>query len=123
MNNYVEFLEINDWEGESWSFFIPLEGNEHQLDLLETYLVDQENVKFDFPYSLGGIPIPEFEVDILVKHSDVGYMPRYNKLSGKLDANSLLEQLEQFELGDMMKFPLYKGGIKSFMKEDTNEQY
>lgn len=85
MTTYLKFTEENDWEGETWHFYLPIEGNETALATLRAYL-DQEKSKgqYDFPYTLGTEPITEAEVDAFVKHSDSGYMMEHNKIVGFL---------------------------------------
>ena len=79
---YVMFTENNDWEGESWDFFIQYDGNEEELkalydnihlhDLSETYELNLSKI------------IPEYEVDFVLKYAKDGYMMSHNKISGKL---------------------------------------
>lgn len=97
---FYAFKEVNDWEGESWYFYVPLtiKEKEHLEDLLE-------RIGPDSPYTLEG-DISEEEIDVLVKNTNEGYMPEDNKCSGaKVDILSLT--YEDFEEDDFF----YKGQI------------
>lgn len=98
---FVKFTEHNDWEGESWSFFIPTNGNEEAIEDLRKCLAHMDDFELDEDET------DEDEVDLLVKNSDTGYMDEYQKLSGEL----VLGDLVGSELADA----LYKGGIRNLM--------
>lgn len=108
MTDYVKFTEKNDWEGETWHFYIPTEGNEDELTGLKEILNEVETGT----YELDLTPIPDAEVDVLVKHTDSGYMAYHNKLAGLLMLTP--EILESFKTAG--KDPFYKGGIGSYMR-------
>lgn len=79
---FVKFTEHNDHEGESWHFWLQYDGNEEQLEELKTFLVDndiEDNPGFEL--NMGEF-VDESEVDILIKHSDCGYMDYQNKITG-----------------------------------------
>ena len=107
---YVRFTEENDHEGETWNFYIPVEGNEEAIEKLRELL---EPAEF---YDLSEETFPEFEIDILVKHTaeDNGYNPAHNLLGGKLDLSGCEANLD--EESDDFDDPFYKGGICGFMK-------
>ncbi len=95
---WYKFTEVNDNEGEEWNFYLLL--NQEEVDHLQT-LTD------DYFYTLDVEPIPESEVDILVKHSsDDGYMPEHQKV-GRPRINILDIDPESLEENDV----LYKGGL------------
>ena len=96
---YICFTEYNSWEGEHWNFYIPLEGNEKQIEIFKKQISGFEN------YEVSDKVYSEEEVDVLVENTDSGYMNFHNKLEGKLK-----ETKTQDITGD-----LYKGGIKKFM--------
>lgn len=97
---YYEFIENNDHEGESWSFYVPLsdEEYEHLKQILSNFTEEQ-------PYVLEG-EISEKYVDQLVKKSKSGYMPYHNKCSGA-NVDILSISFEDIEDDD----PFYKGSI------------
>lgn len=115
MKTFVKLTENNEHEGETWHFYIPYEGNEEAIaQLFEAIaLLDQD---VDEEHSLDMTPIPEVEVDILVKHADTGYMANHNKLTGVL---TLPENFDE-RMADEDSDPLYKGQIKEYMKVTEN---
>lgn len=92
---WYKFTENNDWEGETWNFYILLTQAEYEH--LAT-LVDDE------VYELSG-PIEEEYIDKKVKYQDDdGYMPKHNKCG--IPRNNVLDvTFEQTEEDD----PFYKG--------------
>jgi hypothetical protein len=108
VTDYVKFTEENDWEGETWHFYIPVAGNEVTLAVLAATL---ESSPID-SYTLDLTRIPEYEVDALVKHTDTGYMADHTKLDGVLLlAPDTMDQLSAHETD-----PFYKGEIAKFMQ-------
>ena len=102
--NFIRFTEHNDWEGESWNFYIPLEGNEEAIDRL------RDSVKKEGAFEVGSRAYPETVVDLLCEESRSGYLVFENKLSGKLTFTGE-ESLER--LFDR----LYKGGIVNLLSD------
>lgn len=82
MKQYVTLTESNDHEGETWKFFIQYDGNEEAVEYIKWY-IDEFCIEDMFSIDLN--KIPENEVDILVKHSTIGYMKVFNKVDGKLE--------------------------------------
>lgn len=80
--NFVKFTEHNDHEGETWDFWIQLDGNEADLETLSEFLdqFDPDGESFELDLT----PVPEEEVDIVIKHTGQGYMDYANKVSGTL---------------------------------------
>lgn len=115
VTTFVKLTENNEHEGETWHFYIPIDGNEAAIgQLLDVTIgLDQD---IDEGYSLDVTPIPEVEVDILVKHADTGYMANHNKLTGVL---TLPEDFDE-RMADEDSDPLYKGQIKEYMKVTEN---
>lgn len=110
---YATFTEDNEWEGETWRFYIPVEGNETALTELRA-LVDQT----DESYHLNLVPIPERDVDARVAApDDNGYMHGHNKLSGRLLVPSL-DSLRATLGENWADEAFYKGGIKDWMVSD-----
>lgn len=79
---FVKFTEHNDWEGESWNFWLQLDGNESELSKLKSFLADNE-LEDNPGYELDMTPVEESEVDAVVKRSGQGYMNYHNKVTGK----------------------------------------
>lgn len=103
MKEYIKYEEYNDNEGEDWNFYLQAEGNEKEIEKLKNLIDEAEQQE---TYRITNF-LPENEVDILVKHSDSGYMMFENKITG------IMKIPEGFEVDD-----LYKGGIeKLFTKQ------
>jgi hypothetical protein len=112
VTDYVRFTENNEWEGETWHFYIPTRGNEEALKELK-YLLDEVGSE---TYEVDLTTIPELEVDILVKHTEFGYLAYQNKLVGRLALTpEVMKNLR--EGGD--DGPFYKGKIKDYMRDAT----
>jgi len=107
--NFIKFKELNDWENEDWNFYLQVDGNEEEIEKLKEIIDDCEFYRID------DILIPENEVDILVKHSECGYMTYENKVVGKLDTSGI-KKLSTLDVDDIDGDVLYKGGIKNFFK-------
>ena len=105
---FVEFVETNDNEGESWSFWLQLDGNEQELRKLAELLDSDE---FEECYSIDMNAVPEHEVDIIVKHSGSGYMAYHNKVEGKFIFP------ESDDDKGFYYSVFYKGGIATYFKE------
>jgi hypothetical protein len=102
---FIKLTEHNDWEGESWNFYFPKANNEEALDFILSKIVNNEE------YEIAEETIAESEVDILVKHTDSGYMDYENKVNGILDINKLKSC--DWENDN----PLYKGNLYQFLKK------
>lgn len=103
MTTYRRFIETNDSEGETWSWWLQVEGNELELDRLSGFLASF----YDSDDVLHGVAedvITGPEVDLLVRFADVGYYRSQNKVDGFL---SLPDDLAAAFVDD-----LYKGGIR-----------
>jgi hypothetical protein len=81
---FVRFTEENETEGEYWNFWLQVNGNRAELELLRGMLARaDEAVTWDLPYTLDDAKtVPESEVDTLVDHSGSGYMDYENKVTG-----------------------------------------
>jgi hypothetical protein len=49
---FVPFTERNEWEGETWTFWLQLNGNELRLAFLEAYLEHENDVDERFMLDL-----------------------------------------------------------------------
>jgi len=108
MITYRQFKEYNDHEGEEWCFYIPVSGNETTLIELEKLLM-KHGYEDQYSMQLKDM-LTEAEVDTLVRFGGQGYMNNHNKLEGLIDIKRLEKALDEEE------DPLYKGGIKEFIK-------
>lgn len=106
MRKFIKFTEFNDWEGETWNFYILKEGNYEALlelkHLLEATEMTDEFAVFDSD-------VPENTVDVMCNAGNKGsrnsYIPEYNKLEGKLDVSDLIPDYKK------LHEKLYKGKI------------
>jgi hypothetical protein len=115
---FQELIEENDWEGETWSFWIPVKGNEDEIERLTTLLKDFD----DNGYSMGDTATAS-EINVLIKHSkdECSYMERHNKLEGLLrlpdkPGAEIVESLYKGGVCDMMKKPAKKRSPKAKKK-------
>lgn len=116
---FVRFTENNEWEGETWVFWLQLDGNENELIKLRNLLAELEleadEDAEDPPYELASFKentLPEEHVDVLVKHGGSGYMAAHTKVLGKFTCPD--------ELGDGGR-ALYKGDITKHFAGDAAE--
>lgn len=120
---YVTFIERNDHEGETWRFYIPIANNLDALEVLgsalairDAALAKEFGYEEDEPqYELDCTPLPAATVRTLVEHSDGGYMADHQLLVGRL----VLPPEFRATMSDPNEDPLYKGGIRDFMRADA----
>jgi hypothetical protein len=113
---FVEFKEHNDWEGETWRFWLQHDGNEKEIHQLTTILNEHDRLG-DY-YEVDLTPIDESDVDTLVKHSRSGYMSYENKVTGKFICPEFTEK-DKENPDEWMSNNFYKGGIKAHFKEQA----
>lgn len=108
MTMFVPFTEVNDWEGETWTFWLQLEGNERELVSLKE-LISKYELHEEYNLDLNDIESEE-AVDRMVSRAQCGYMSSDNKVSGRFvcPEDSSSTSLDE---------DLYKGGITDFFKE------
>lgn len=112
--NYVTLVEHNDWEGESWTFYVQLDGNEEALMALAAAIVKHEMQE---EYELDLTPVSECMVSYWTRRSSSdGYMASCNKVDGTLDPSTLVN-LSYEELNQL----LYKGGIRDMLMAKKGE--
>jgi hypothetical protein len=110
MAEFVKFVEYNDHEGETWTFWLQLDGNKDQLDELYELIEQYEDAQgSESEYRLDTeVRLREDQVDVLVEHGGGGYMDSHNKVVGTLVVPADL--LADSEYGKNLD-DLYKGGI------------
>ncbi|MBF6358167.1 hypothetical protein IU449_27090 [Nocardia higoensis] len=99
------YSEINDNEGETWDFWLQVDGNEAALEKLGNLLATAAVDGYDC-YGLADVEVDEVGVDLLVAHAHVGYMASAHKVTG------ILSVPDSFEVDG-----LYKGGITELFTE------
>lgn len=105
---FVPFTEENDWEGETWTFWLQLDGNEEELvrlyELLsgqDTYTLDMNDVE------------DEASVDRICARAQCGYNYSDNKVVGRF----LCPEVNNKEPVHALEDLFYKGGIKDYFQE------
>lgn len=108
---FVKFTEINEHEGETWTFWLQRDGNEAALaqlaDALDEFGGDE--------YHLADTALREDVVDVLVEHGGVGYRPLHTKVTGHLEVPTNLLAVDE-DSGDVLQDGLYKGGVQRLFR-------
>jgi len=103
---YITFIESNDWENQTWNFYVPTKDNKTAIKELKRLLEergDMDNFRLDEK------KLKEEEVNKLVRNSGgTHYMNDHTKLDGVFDISQLLAHRDIFVV-------LCKGGIRDFM--------
>lgn len=107
MLTFARFVEESIWEGETWTFWIQVEGNENALSQLEELTLPLNDYTLDLDETE-----TEAAVDVLVKYADVdeGYFVSDTKLIGRLVIPEAVAVNQE-----ALDRALYKGGIQKFM--------
>lgn len=106
---FVRFHEYNDNEGESWDWWLQLDGNEDQLTKLDALLAETLADDDDPWYRLHlDNREPESVVDKLVHYADFGYFAAHTKVTGRFVCPESLG-----EDADL----LYKGRIRGLFQD------
>lgn len=111
MKTFIRFEETNEHEGETWSWWLQVDGNDKEIAKL-TILLDQveQDLGYELDYSVYlEDEEPEDVVDKLVEYADEGYGLSHNKVTGKFTCPD--------DLGEYAD-KLYKGGINDFFRKD-----
>lgn len=116
MTQFARLRETNENEGETWNFWLQVDGNEAEVSKLAALLddlFDEEDSYDEDPYDLTGDIESEQVVDVLVLYAEDGYMSSHQKITGRFTCPDDLG-----ECGDK----LYKGGIKSMFHAPTGTE-
>lgn len=114
---FVRLKEDNEWEGETWCFWLQRNGNEEALAKLGNLLDSDDALSDTFTLDLTIVNTEE-EVDKLVEQAikdykeDGGYTYEHNKITG-----TFVWPAEKKSAEDWAQ-DLNKGSIKDFFKED-----
>jgi hypothetical protein len=122
---YCRFTETNEYEGETWHFYIPVKGNEDALirlqDQLERvsafYSKGEEMDISDLGYSLSQKTYTRDQVQFLMDEDDegIGYMRTHNRLTGYLSLPKLSMIIDEVSARQWEEH-FYKGGIVNLMQ-------
>jgi hypothetical protein len=108
---FVPFVEKNDWEGETWTFWLQLDGNEDELVRLYELVSDNETYELD----LNDVESEE-SVDRAVRRAHVGYHYSDNKVTGRFLCPEKSNKENQ-TLSEFLDDAFYKGGIADHFRE------
>lgn len=102
---YMMFTENNEWEGETWNFFIPIEGNEAVIEKI------RKLIRGNSAYELGEPVWTQSEVEkLLRKPSRTDYINEFNLVSA---VNDLPDTIDWERDND----PFYKGKAFKVVEE------
>jgi len=104
---FIKFTEHNEWEGETWMFYLQLDENENEIKKLKNLIKKRED------YEIQDKIFDEKEVNILVDNSQSGYLAFHNKVIGKFNCNNIILSKNDDNL--------YKGGIRDLFKRKGND--
>lgn len=102
---FTQMVETNEHEGEHWSFWLQLDGNEVAIEDLISR-IDLENLEEEYEFT--GVQADDWEVDVLMNKGNFGYgyMSQHHRVTGTLKLPN------GFQVND-----IYKGKIEDFFKE------
>jgi hypothetical protein len=88
-HTYTPLIENNDHEGETWTWWIRVEGNEGVLDLINDTILAARDVseyfeEYDLPEWPNGDRITDEQLAVLLRWSDGGYYRAHNPVYGRL---------------------------------------
>lgn len=90
---YVPFKENNEWEGETWTFWLQVNGNEHALALFAWAIMtaQEERSRLVDPYTISLKQVEKEKVVVkLCDYADSGYMSAHQLCRGKFTAPDVL---------------------------------
>lgn len=116
---YVQFTETNDWEGETWHRYIPVDGNEGAIERLRQLIDAQEvgdNEDEDgegegATFGIRSELLTGREVDTLVKYANddnTSYSVAHAMLHGILNLDGSLNKKAIESLDDLYKLEIEK---------------
>lgn len=122
---FIKLREINEHEGETWRFWLQVDGNEAELKRLRTALervAELYGDQYDVPFELSDQPKSEAYVDALVEEAegdDDGYMAAHHKVTGVLTVPDWPD-LAPDDYDNAIERALYKGGIRKLFRETAS---
>lgn len=118
---YFRFTEDNEWEGETWHFYIPVKGNEEAVASIRASIerineYNAANKGCEIQYSFSAKLYTRNQIDALIDCDDdeCSYMAAHNRLCGYLKAPKLAVILNEDSISEWTKH-FYKGGIAELM--------
>lgn len=124
MVKFLRLTENNDWEGETWHFYLQLDGNEELLEKLRieiSRIFDEEKCE-PVPFVMDDQVFDEDLVDEFLKiRGRSTYLSDHNKVVGKFnfDFNEIEKVKDKTPEWEWQRYEdaLYKGGIKDYFKK------
>jgi hypothetical protein len=119
---FVKLTEVNEHEGETWRFWLQVDGNEAELGRLRGAIDAVAQIYGDgepgCPFVLAALSDAKSEayVDVLVDETqdDEGYMAPNHKITGTLSVPSWPAP---GDFGSHIEQDLYKGGVAKLFRE------
>lgn len=108
--NFVPFVEKNDWEGEEWTFWLQIEGNEEELGKLEDILEGSETYSIDLSDE-----VEDVEVERICRRAKNGYFMSDQLVMGKFTCPVNEHNQTEIEFLDDM---FYKGRTERHFEEE-----
>lgn len=73
---YIKFTEYNEWEGETWNWYMPLKGNGKDFKKIKVL------IRYNSSYRIEKIELTKNSLNALIEHSSDGYMKSHNRAIG-----------------------------------------
>lgn len=121
---FAKFTEKNEWEGETWRFWLQVDGNEAELTVLNATLLKVAALYDgdDPPFMLSPTYRAERYVDFLIEQAEEdedGYMASDHKITGKLTVPDWPDPGPE-EYDNAIERALYKGGIAKLFRKTAD---
>ncbi len=108
--NFVPFTEENEWEGETWTTWLQVDGNEEELGKLAELIEYSQIYHIDLTDE-----VEECVAQRICDRADMGYMWSDWMLKGKFTCPVNEHNLTEQEFCDEA---FYKGRIENHFKEE-----
>lgn len=125
---FIQFVEDNEWEGETWRFWLPVDGNEAELEKLRAVLAKIEAFYADSepgcPFRLDASDALHDEdfvdkVCALADEDEGGYMAAHQKVYGVLTVPDWPDPEDDGKTPTIEQ-DLYKGGVRALFRETAS---
>lgn len=110
---FVKWEETNDHEGETWFFWLQVDGNEEELLKLNSLVDDYQGES----YYLHSKTWAEEFIDFAVEEGGWGYMNTHTKVKGVFTCPDYQKSSEGLRLDEWFDEVFYKGRIEDHFKE------
>jgi hypothetical protein len=110
---FIKWEETNDHEGETWFFWLQVDGNEDELLKLSALVDDYQGES----YWLHSRQWEKHYVDFAVEEGGWGYMNTHTKVTGVFTCPDYETSSDGLDFDDWMDDKFYKGRIENYFKE------